>query len=255
MENISLVYPFINITAGTDVVPAIKAVIDTLPLFTGCCIESAESPYYVSGEPITDTNNMVYKYNRYGHSLFSNIFTVYNNTTTVMYKLGDNSTNVWASPFNVKSSADTTYSNPLFKNLKQLQMYTLKTSTTNGFWWFYFANPKYYTVKTFLTKSIDENSGAESYVPIVSKNYTTGDTNNFCRVYVTDDIATDIKNRTVMRSGMSNAYVLKQLRISNFLYPDVYIISGGLCPTEQEIIYLDNNEYIHLTNDIFIKAK
>ena len=248
MGDITLVEPWRNISVDTDVVPLVKAQIDTLPLFNDCCIVDAQSPYYQSGDPVTDYWQLIYRFNKYNVNLRSAFFYSDRYNTAGLITLSDAS--IWATPVSVKDYNYTYYTQ--FANLKYLQMYLAKSSNTNGFWHYYFMNPYYYSTKVFLTKMIDENTGIEAYNPVIARHYTNGNTDNFCKVYPLG-LEVDVKSYSTCKPGHSGTYVIRQLRVSNFLYPDVYIISGGMNRTEQNMVNIDNHRYIHLTNDLFIK--
>lgn len=255
MKNLTIVYPFKGISNQDQSVAMIKQQIDRLPLFNECCIETTESPYYQEGDTLTDLhNNLVYRFNKYGHNILVNLFRAYyydGGRPKILISDTRINQNIWDYPVEIKPSntADLLY----YYNLQPMQLISVKSNTTNGFWWYYYGNLKYFTSKIFLTKCIDESNGDVGYSPIVTGALTSNTNVRKCYVYTTDTDSVDVTSYSVTNSGFSPAYVLRQLRVGSLLYPDVYIISGGYAPIDQDIVVIDNNAYAHLIGDMYIK--
>ena len=254
MQNLNMAYPFTSLTGQNDIIPALRNYIEALPLFDGCCITSTESPYYESGDYVTNEHNdLSYKFNKYGYNINVNPFHTYYGNARATWVLKDRAVNksVWEIPMEIKiaNSTDLAY----YYRISPVQIITLNSPTTNGFWLYYHEAPYNSSAKIILTKCIDENDDTETYAPIVAMYAGRLSTNTFCKVYTIDTSFVDIKAFKNDNSGYSPGYLLRQLRIGSLLYPDVYIISGGYEPIDQDIITIDNNAYAHLANDVFIK--
>lgn len=258
MSEILVINPWENATQETDVVPMYKAVIDTyLPMFDDCCITSDQDPYYTSGDAITSKTMLTYRINKYNHRIRLYYWASYYGEARFTIWLNDITSDnaMWYSPISIRTGAYIAADSiDAYYNLKSMRMLIARSSSTNGFWFFYSPNTKYYSFKTFLTKVLDENTSTYSTAFVAARyNSNRASLDNFCWIYTDDNLKTDVKSYSIAQPGYSGSYILRQLRINNYLYPDIYIISGGLSYIEEEIIHIDNNTYVHLCNDIFIR--
>lgn len=256
MYNIEMVQPWADATDANQVTSIYKSQIDKLPLWNDCCIYDTDSPYYQSGDWTTadDYRILHYRFNKYGINAHYLPFVVVSGNSPMYILDGLHYSNyrIWSSPFYVGSSGS---SMVYWENLKPCFVYLAKSSTTNGFWLVHPSYTSYGVSKAFITTCIDENDGSIGYKPVVATTGNVGVSTNVCYIYPSNGYRVDMGTWSVMRSGYSGSYVIKQVRILNYLFPDLYVISGGLSKINQDIIHIDNNTYIHLYNDIFIKIK
>lgn len=254
MYNIETVQVWANASSQTDITPMLKAQIDKLPLWNECCIESTQSPYYQPGDIVMETRYLPYKFSKYGINIQIMPFFVFDAYQPWYVTTGSTSNDMlWTSPIDIKAWApDITYWN----NLKPTILYLAKSSTSNGLWTMYPSTPEYGTCKIFVTTCINEDDGTIGYRPIVATNGTSRSSKpSVCYTYAFNGYYVDMTSWSLGKPGYSGSLVLKQVRILNYLFPDLYIISGGLSKINQDIVHIDNNTYIHLCNDIFIKIK
>ena len=252
MRNLQLISPFKDATQSADIIPAFRSAIATLPLFNECCLDSTDHPYYKDGDQLTDENNLTYRFNKYGHDIcYMPLYSqIYNSTAVVGYKDIYNTYNI-NFPVQTRSGYNT-YTIQYWENIVPVQLYLLKSDTTNGFWLYY---DTYKPTKLFITKAIDENNGNEFYSVAYVIFDDSNSNNRICRVYMEGALKTDIQSYNIGRPGYSSKYLIRQLRLSHYLFPDVYIISGGPEIVTQDIITIDNNSYTHLINDVFIRIR
>ena len=147
-----------------------------------------------------------------------------------------------------------------YNGLRPLLMYLVKGTNTNGVW---FINPEkrisgagtQYVSKIFITRCINELTGTEEYIPVAGISLLYGHNDNHCFIYPYENYRVDIRDYKIAGAnvGFSNTYVLRQLRYENYFFPNIYIISGGLFISDKDVITIDNNEYVHMCNDIYIK--
>ena len=258
MYNIEVSQPWTEAEASADIIPIFKAQIDKLPLWNDCCIVNEESTYYESGDWTMSEICLPYKFNKYGiHARYIPFFTKLGNTYfyATNEQITATSNYLLYSPMEIKASNSSELT--FWDRMRPCLFYLAKSSTTNGFWITFPTNPGYGTAKVFITTCIDENNGSIGYRPVLSSNgkFITSSVKNVCYTYPYNGYRVDMDDWTLMRSGYSGSYVLKQVHILNYLFPDLYVISGGLSKLNQDIIHIDNNTYIHLHNDIFIKIK
>jgi hypothetical protein len=256
-KNINYTYPFISSTSDTVVNDFITCM-DRLPLFAQCRNTTDISDKYVQ-----------YDMNEFNINVLFNpidILTTSSDSTyntSVKYTLCDNityATNTPIARFNKLASGTqhaTQGDSAVFypANFTNIFLYTVGSTSTNGFWTNCFNGIDIYTLKTFITRVIDEDINTASYALIICKNITINNSNNYCWLYTHDGKKTDIKASTVGFSGYSCSYILRQYRIAHYLLPDLYVISGGLAKSNDDVIIIDNNVYVHLCNEIYIKIK
>lgn len=244
MYNIETIQVWKDAADQTDLVPMLKTQIDGLPFWNGCCDTT-----------LTNTYQLVYGFNKYGINARIVPFLTYPvyNYLYVSKEISGTDNRIWESSYAIKTgSSDITYWNRATPTI----LYLAKSSTTNGFWTVYPPSPNWATCKMFITQCIDEDAGTVEYRPVIAKNgYISQTMNDVCYTYLYNNYYIDLTNYSMGNSGYSGAYVLKQLRILNYIYPDVYIISGGLSKINQDIVHIDNHTYIHLTKDLFIKIR
>lgn len=151
------------------------------------------------------------------------------------------------------------------ETMRTIMMYKAKTENVNGFWQNYTGNADGYILKFFVAKCINEDPVTDpvtgvtepsvEYIPVWSLNYGYNHSSNICITYPYAAYELYITNYKIANApiGYSNAYVMRQLRHEKYLFPNIYIISGGLFHTDKDIITIDNNTYVHMCNDIYIR--
>lgn len=138
-------------------------------------------------------------------------------------------------------------------NLRKIIMYKFSSQNVNGYWLDYTRGTG--ANKIFIVKCINELTGDEEETPILATNYGRNNGSNWCRIHPYSSIYVDIKDWKISNIdiGFSNTYVMRQVRYENYFFPNVYIISGGLFYSDRDIITIDNNTYVHMCNDIYIR--
>ena len=140
-------------------------------------------------------------------------------------------------------------------NMRTIYMYNVNYENTAGFWYDDSRRNINYHPKLFITKVIDEVNDTEDITFLYAVNYGRNDSNNVCKIYPYGNVSLSLLNHKIANaeSGMSNTFVMRQLRYMTYLFPDVYIISGGLFESDRDVVTIDNNTYIHMCNDIYVK--
>lgn len=256
-KNISYAYPF-RLSTSESVVNDFITCMNELPLFAQCRNTIDVSDKYVQYD--MNAFNIDVTFNPID-ILTTSSDSTYN--TSVKYTLLDNitySTNTPIARFNKLASGTqhaTQGDSAVFypANFANIFLYTVGSTSTNGFWTNCYDGIDTYTLKTFITRNINEDNGTVSYSLIICKDFGLNNSNNYCWVYTPNGKKTDIKSFSIGYPGYSCTYILRQLRICYYLLPDLYVISGGLATSTDDVIIIDNNIYVHLCNEIYIKIK
>ena len=140
-------------------------------------------------------------------------------------------------------------------NLRHVYMYKAISENTCGFWFDDSNRNLTWHPKLFAVRVYDELNDTMDMTILFSRNVARNNNDNICVVYPFSNSKIDIKNLKIANAepGMSNTFVMRQLRWQAYLFPDVYIISGGLFESDRDVITIDNNTYIHMCNDIYLK--
>ncbi len=268
MKNVEVVYPFVdNTLTDATCIPKLGEYIDTLPLYKDCHITSTDDEYYPLWNNVSGSNMAVYTFDMYGHSVEYLPMYCSNYTGDISIFLNDrihvNTTVSWlscGSSVGYKGYYDT--SSPGVNNLKNVSLTLVKTDYLNGFWLYethteiekltnYNLRP--YIFKSFLVRSINEETGEIGYTPLFARDYFYPWADAWAGLYTTGYNYKQISDIRIAECGYSNTYVIRQLAIDQFTYPDVYIISGGLFPITDNYINIGNITYLHVCNDIFVR--
>lgn len=144
-------------------------------------------------------------------------------------------------------------SNLVIDNMRNIRMYKFKSQNVNGYWLDYTKSID--VNKIFIVKCINEITGDIEETPVIATNYGRNSGSNYCRLHPYASTFVDVASwkLTGTDSGFSNAYVMRQIRYENYLFPNVYIVSGGLFTSDKHIVTIDNNTYVHMCNDIYIR--
>lgn len=248
---ISLIYPCADIAnlSRTTVTSAFKVALSDLPMFESAYISETNDPLYYGWRAYESGTPYAYHimlYLPYGNNYHYRIGT----------RLCPQNTE-WAptiGPYQTMYSGyrDTDNYRDAIRNIA---LYKVKSENTNGFWQVYPPSPDAYTIKTFVIKCIDEANNTEDEVPVFAVNYNYNNSNNRCWVYPHDSYEAEISSYKIANAdiGFSNTFVMRQVRYQNYLFPNLYIISGGLFSTNKDIITIDNNTYVHMCNDIYVR--
>lgn len=258
MQDLQVIYPFQSVGSSYECYEVINDLLCSMPLFekyanyTEQEVEPNTSMFTFKSSPNIVSGNNVDLYIPYTTYSSTDIFIRVSD-----YLYTDNIARFNKADSSIRYSPSDSY-DINYNNLRNFYMYMTQSTSTNGFWMNVSNGIDTYVFKTFVTRCIDEDARTFYDSPLFAKHYTYGDVNNICWIYIPDTtgyVKSDIKNLEVAKPGYSNAYIIRQLRIDKFLYPDIFVISGGLNRSNKDIITIEHITYAHLCNDLYIKIK
>lgn len=244
MNDVSMKYIFKDMTQGSEFNEILLSEIGSLPLFSDISFTTVSS-YGSYIETYIHNSTLHIKIGAWRQDnakVFINI-----NDEFILEEFPRSDARYYYTDYRFESSH--------IYNLRSVYMYKAISENTSGFW---FDDPNRnltWHPKLFAVRVYDELNDTMDMTILFSRNVARNNNDNICVVYPFSNSKVDIKNLKIANaeSGMSNTFVMRQLRWQAYLFPDVYIISGGLFESDRDVVTIDNNTYIHMCNDIYVK--
>ena len=199
--------------------------------------------------------------NAANYAQYTNVLVMYHIFNGAYYKL-------YVQPYVFYSGGIDSGTSVYTNSLKSFEMTRFETSNANGI---QFTTNATYHVKMFLFKAYNVDDPTDFiYAPAYFVYDDRLELTNSITDKLTPDSAVYTSNQCIIfngigldtyaeigryKDGLSTSYVLRQYASNRYIYPDLYVIEGGIAPVYNSgaRIRFGDDEYMYLCNRFYLK--